>query len=112
MEATDGPLLASVPAPCSQMERWLLASPSPEEPETSPLPTLFQGEGKLEPQTLIHWSDPNLPIWGEHSEVQGPHQSGLVLQPVSLSLRRQPGLSCLKKGYHQSCSGGQGHPPP
>lgn len=70
MEATDGPLLASVPAPCSQMERWLLASPSPEEPETSLLPTLFQGEGKLEPQTLIHWSDPNLPIWGEHS--RGP----------------------------------------
>lgn len=88
MEATDGPLLASVPAPCSQMERRLLASPSPEEPETSlpplPPPTLFRGEGNLEPQTLIlHWSGPNLPIWGEHSEVHGPLQSGLGLQPVS-----------------------------
>lgn len=46
-------------------------------------PTLFQGEGKLEPQTWIYWSGPNLPIWGEHSDVQGPLQSGLGLQPVS-----------------------------
>lgn len=48
---TDGPLLACVPAPCSQMERRLLASPPPQRaPETSP--ALFQGEGKLELQTF------------------------------------------------------------
>lgn len=85
LEVTDGPLLASVPAPCSQMERRLLASPFPEEP-LRPSPTFFQDEGKLELQTLIlHWSGPNLSIWGDHLEAQGPPpQSGLALQPVSL----------------------------
>lgn len=78
-------LLSQLPA-----ARWrggcLLPHPlkSPRPPSHPP-PTLFRGEGNLEPQTLIlHWSGPNLPIWGEHSEVHGPLQSGLGLQPVSL----------------------------
>lgn len=94
---TDGPLLASVPAPCSQMEKRLLASPSPKEPETTA--TLFQGDGKLEPQTLIlHWSGPNLSIWGEHSETQVPLCSLVLASSLHPFAGEEAARFVLRKG--------------
>lgn len=61
--------------PLSQLPaaRWRGGCLLPHPPKPKTTPTLFQGDGKPEPQTLIlHWSGPNLSIWGEHSETQVP----------------------------------------
>ena len=94
LEVTDGPLLACVPAPCSQMERRLLASPPPREPPRPPPPSSRVRGSWSSKLLILHWSVSHLSIWGERSRgPRTPLWSGLGFHPASLCWRGE-GLVC------------------